>query len=78
MGTPGLRIGPHHHANWATGNTLTLSPHHFSIPPLFLLTPRQASTALALEFDLGWGAERGRWGTRAWRGGDGGSRHVRG
>lgn len=50
---------------------------HLSIPFLFLLTSRKATMALALEFDLGWGAERGGWGTRAWRGGMGSSRQVR-
>lgn len=61
---------PHHHANPSHCS-------HLSIPPLFLLTPRKATVALALEFDLGWGAERGGWGTRAWRGGNEGSRQVR-
>lgn len=43
---------------------------------LSLLTPGKAAMALALEFDLGWGAG-GRIGHRAWEGGDEGSRHVR-
>lgn len=70
---------PRHHANRATCTTLTtLTAVTSPSPALFLLTPRKANMALVLEFDLGWGAERGRWGMRAWRGGDGGSRHVRG
>lgn len=48
------------HISMSAGPPMPRSPphcSHLSIPPLFLLTPRKATMALTLEFDLGWGAE---------------------
>lgn len=56
--------GPHHHANRATCTTFIPLPQSPLTSPLFLLTPRKATMALALEFDLGWGAEKGGWGMK--------------
>ena len=54
-------LAPHHHANRTTAHWLhPISA--ISTPLLFMLSPRKAARALALELDLRWGADRGGWG----------------
>lgn len=58
--------GPHHHVIRDTGTTFPPLTAVTSLsPPLFLLAPRKATMALALEFDLAWGAEKGGGAMRA-------------